>query len=67
MSWRKEKREHPWATEKQAKRIASDHKHKEHKKPASHHKGLFNQKVPLQHAPDFLATTKHFEDKALKV
>lgn len=25
MSWRKEKKEHPWATNSQAKRIAKDH------------------------------------------
>jgi hypothetical protein len=26
MSWKKEKKEHPWVTKAQAKRIASDHK-----------------------------------------
>ena len=30
MSWRKEKKEHPWTTTTQAKRIASDHAKKEH-------------------------------------
>ena len=33
MSWRKEHREHPWTTKKQAKQIAADHRHKpEHKR-----------------------------------
>lgn len=31
MSWRKEKKEHPWATSKQAKRIASDHAKQKHR------------------------------------
>jgi hypothetical protein len=41
MSWKKEKKEHPWATKKQAKRIASDHakqKHKPHHPQKSHNK-----------------------------
>ena len=36
MSWKKEKREHPWASTATAKRIASDHaKKSEHKHKAS--------------------------------
>lgn len=31
MSWRKEKKEHPWASKKQAKRIASDHAKQKHR------------------------------------
>jgi hypothetical protein len=44
MSWKKEKREHPWASTATAKRIASDHA----KKSKPKHKG--SKTGPLQTA-----------------
>ncbi len=34
--WKKEKHEHPWATKRQAKRIACDHAHKPKRKRHVH-------------------------------
>jgi hypothetical protein len=35
MSWKKEKREHPWASTRTAKRIASDHAKKSKRRKSS--------------------------------
>ena len=59
MSWKKEKREHPWASTSTAKRIASDHA----KKSKPKHKG--SKAGPLQTAnTDFNKLHNGYKDVA---
>ena len=59
MSWKKEKKEHPWATKAQAKHIASDHAKKKQPKHKSSNIG------PLQTAnTDFTKLHNGYKDVA---